>query len=357
MSLNWDLDAPPGVLDATLSTPERKLPTRSGEAGGGGLNGGAHLHLLVAAECSQEGGEICSYLKGKDKRTICLARNCGMTSHKSAGDERRFEFADGVKSVLVIQAGTEVVLAKPATAKPDLFGTGLDRYLKEKRSVDAWVTLLEQTQVHRLSTEEVEQVADTLDEKAVQRRLYTPWKKRRVERAVGPPPSELASSFQDITFVTPLDDLGSDENPGLLMSNLAMKWPGQIRNLNTLHGMVAAAKLGNKEIADTLNEEVLTISGQLLLLLSKLGDRPDEFNGASAFESLSLLKEELKEMNAEINLVDVTTQKLVLHNDRRTNNLELLQDILKKAQSTAGASPRQIWKGCATTYSDKYAPP
>jgi hypothetical protein len=91
---------------------------------------------------------------------------------------------------------------------------------------------------------------------------------------------------------------------------------------------------GNKEIADTLNEEVQTISGQLLLLLSKLGDRPDEFNGASAFEFLGLLKEELKEMNSEINLLDVTTQKLVLHNNRQTQNLELLQDILKKVQNT-----------------------
>jgi hypothetical protein len=53
-------------------------------------------------------------------------------------------------------------------AKPGLFGTGLDRYLKEKHSVvDAWMTLLEHTQVHSLSAEEVDQVADTLDEKAV----------------------------------------------------------------------------------------------------------------------------------------------------------------------------------------------
>jgi hypothetical protein len=112
-------------------------------------------------------------LKEKDKRTICMVQNCGMTSHKNAGSEKRFEFGDGMQGVLVIQTGPDVALAKP-TARPGLFGAGLERYLKERRSVDAWVTLLDQSHVHSLSAEEVDQVADTLDETSVQRRLYTP---------------------------------------------------------------------------------------------------------------------------------------------------------------------------------------
>jgi hypothetical protein len=175
MSLNWDLDAPPGAPDANLSTPERKYSTRSGEAGGGSLNGGAQSFLLRSEDCVQGGGATCAYLKGKDRRTICLAKKCGMTSHKNAGEEKRFCFEAGEESVLVIQTGLDVALAKP-TAKPRSFGIGLDLYLKEKRSVDAWITLLEQTQVHSLSAEEVDQVAENLDETAVQRRLYTPWK-------------------------------------------------------------------------------------------------------------------------------------------------------------------------------------
>jgi hypothetical protein len=128
-----------------------------------------------------------------------------------------------------------------------------------------------------------------------------------------------------------------------VLSNLNMEWPGLIRNLNTLHEMVAATKLGNKEVADTLNEEVQTISGQLLLLLSKLGDRPEEFDGASAFDSLRSMQEELKDMNAEINLVDIKTTKLEKHNKRHTENLELLQDILKNAQnSMTGVSKAEL---------------
>jgi hypothetical protein len=342
MSLNWNLDEPPGVSDGGLLTPERKLSSRTEEAGGGSLNGGSQLFCLRLKDCVQEGVKLCSYLKGKDKRTVCLARDCRMTSHMSAGDDKRFAFEPRVKSVLVIQTGPEVALTKP-TAKPGLFGTGLDRYLKEKRSTDAWVTLLEQTEVHSLAAEEVDQVADTFDEKGVQRRLYTPWKKRRVERAVGPSPSESSTSFQDVTFVTPLDDLGSNENASLVLSNLTMEWPGPIRNLNTLHEMVASAKLGNREVADTLNEEVQTISGQLLLLLSKLGDRQDDFNGASAFDSLRSMKEELKDMNTEINILDSSTTMLAKHNERHTENLELLQDILRNAQnSMTGVSKAEL---------------
>jgi hypothetical protein len=146
--------------------------------------------------------------------------------HKNAGIERRCNF-EGTQGVLVIQTGPDVVLAKPM-ARPGLFGSGLEPYLKEKRSVDAWVILLEQLHVHILLAGEVDQVANTLDAKAVQRRLYAPWKKSRVERAVGPSPSESPTSFQDVTFVTPLDDLGDAETPDLLLSNLAREWPSLI---------------------------------------------------------------------------------------------------------------------------------
>jgi hypothetical protein len=76
-----------------------------------------------------------------------------------------------------------------------------------------------------------------------------------------PTPSESSFSFQDVTFVTPMDDLGVNEAPDLVISNLTMEWPILVQNLMTLHEMVALAKLGNKEVADTLSEEVQTISG------------------------------------------------------------------------------------------------
>jgi hypothetical protein len=152
MSLQWDLDAEP-VADASVSTPPRKLSSRLFEAGGGGevgsLSGGAQLTLVRWSDCVHGGGEICAYLRGKDKRTCCLAKNCATVSHKKA------EFGPGVESLLVIQTGPEMALSKP-TAEPGLFGSGLERYLKEKRSADAWITLLEQTRVHNLSAEEVD---------------------------------------------------------------------------------------------------------------------------------------------------------------------------------------------------------
>jgi hypothetical protein len=342
MSLNWDLA--PGVgagTDPNLSTPQRK--SQQAEAGGGSLSGGAQLFLLRSENCVQDGGSTCGYLRGKDKRTICLAQNCEMTSHKTAGSDKRFEFEEGISGVLVILTSPEVALAKP-TAEPGLFGIGLDRYLKERRSVDAWVTLLEQTRKHSLSGEEVDQVADTLDEQAVQRRLYTPWKKRRVDLAVGPSPSESASSFLDITFVAPMEDLGSTDEPDLILSNLKLEWPSLVQNLTTLHEMVASAKRGNKEVADTLDEEVQTISGQLLLLLSKLGDRPSEFNGASAFDSLSFIKDEQKQMSAELLALDGRTQKLDLHNTKQTANLELLRDLVKAipTRGTGGVTEAEM---------------
>jgi hypothetical protein len=121
-----------------------------------------------------------------------------------------------------------------------------------------------------------------------------------------------------------------------------MEWPGLIRNLNALHKMVAAAKRGNKEVADTLNEEVQTISGRLLLLLSKLGDRPDDFNGASAFDSLSFIKDKLKGMRTDIVSLDMATKKLVVHNERHTENLELLHDLLKNIRRGNGITEADL---------------
>jgi hypothetical protein len=40
-------------------------------------------------------------------------------------------------------------------------------------------------------------------------------------------------------------------------------------------------------------------------------------------------------MHAEVNQLDATTAKLVTHNERHTENLALLHDILKKVQNTA----------------------
>jgi hypothetical protein len=245
MSLHWELDAAPPVQPSGPSptTPTSKFSSLSLEAGGGSLSGGASLTLLKYADCvPQEGGTICSFLKGKDRRTVCLATNCTKLSRKNAGKESQVDFLEGTNELLLIQTGSEIGLARP-TISPKHFGSNLERYLVEKRSVDAWVALLEQTKLHELSVEEVDQVADTLNEKTVQRRLYTPWKRRKIERAVAPSPSESGASFQDVTFVAPMDDLGDMDVPNLVLSNLALEWPGLVRNLTTLHEMVATAKV------------------------------------------------------------------------------------------------------------------
>jgi hypothetical protein len=177
------------------------------------LSGGASLTLLKYAGCvPQESGTICSFLKGKDRRTVCLLTKCRKLSHNNAGREGRVEFGDGVKELLMIQTGAEIGLSRP-TISPKHFGKNLECYMVEKRSVDTWVALLEQTKLHELSAEEVDQVADTLVEKAVQRRLYTPWEKRKIERAVAPSPSESTASFRDVTFVAPMEDLGDVDAP------------------------------------------------------------------------------------------------------------------------------------------------
>jgi hypothetical protein len=90
MSLDWKLDAAPPVQPSGPSptTPKSKFSSLSLEAGGGSLSGGASLALLKHADCvPQEGGTICSFLKGKDGRTVCLARKCTKLSHKNDGRE------------------------------------------------------------------------------------------------------------------------------------------------------------------------------------------------------------------------------------------------------------------------------
>jgi hypothetical protein len=199
--------------------------------------------------------------------------------------------------------------------------------------VDTSVVLLEQTQLHKLSAEEVDQVADTLDDKKVQRRRYTSWKRRKIERAVALSPSESAASYQDVTFIAPMEDLDDVDAPNLVLSNLALKWPGLVRNLMTLHEMVTTAKRGNKEVASTIDEEVQTISGQLLRILSRLGDRSENMNGASAFEAVDDLNTKVRSLLKDIVRINELAQRL---NDRSSKltigqeDLAALVQIIKR---------------------------
>jgi hypothetical protein len=91
------------------------------------------------------------------------------------------------------------------------------------------------------------------------------------------------ASFQDVTFVSPLDDLRGEDAPSMVISNLTMAWPGLIHNVSTIHEMAASAKKGNKELAGIFEDKMQAAGGQLLMVLSKLGERPSKLNGASAF--------------------------------------------------------------------------
>jgi hypothetical protein len=108
--------------------------------GAGGLEGGATLVVLRANECVTEGGKICCCFKGS-KRTVCLSENCRTKSHTTVTTNRRLTFEGGATELLIIKMGPEVGLAAPMV-EPAWLGLGLDRYLREKRSVDAWVALL-----------------------------------------------------------------------------------------------------------------------------------------------------------------------------------------------------------------------
>jgi hypothetical protein len=93
--------------------------------------------------------------------------------------------------------------------------------------------------------------------------------------------------------------------------------------------MVATAKRCNKEVASALNEEVQTISGQLLLILSKLGDRPEHFNGASAFEVVDELKTEVRGMAKGMDTMKELLQRL---NDRGSKLRLGLEDLAALVQ-------------------------
>jgi hypothetical protein len=297
-SLNWDLDeAPPASASAPpVSTPTGKFSSLSLGAGGGGLSGRAQLTLLKFADCvPQEGGNICTYVKGRDKRTFCLTKDCTKTTHKNATKEKRVKFADGVDELLIIQTSPDTGLTTP-TMHPNKLGRSLERYLVEDRSIDAWVALFEQTEQLGLTEEEVGLVASSLDDKQDDRMIFTPWKRRKVLKSVAPSPSESISSFQDITFVPPMEELGGMESPNLILSNLTTAWPGLVRNLTTIHEMVAAAKKGNKELSDAFDDELQNLGGQLLLIISKLGDRTGTFNGASTFEMIASLDKEVNDV-------------------------------------------------------------
>jgi hypothetical protein len=137
------------------------------------------------------------------------------------------------------------------------------------------VALLKQVASHPLNSDKVAVVAESLGNTTGNRVLYTPWKRRKLEKMVEASPSELMTSFQDITYVPVIDDLGAPEQPDVVLSNLAGGWPGLVRNLTTLHEMAAGTKKANKEISTVVEEELEALSTQLLLLSSRVGDRPE----------------------------------------------------------------------------------
>jgi hypothetical protein len=106
--------------------------------------------------------------------------------------------------------------------------------------------------------------------------------------------------------------------------------------LTTLHERVAAAKSGNKEVASALNEEVQTISGQLLLILSKLGDRPESFNGASAFEVLDELGSKHKVIAKDVLRIDELVHRLNQGNAKLTITLEDLATLVQINKRNGG---------------------
>jgi hypothetical protein len=87
-----------------------------------------------------------------------------------------------------------------------------------------------------------------------------------------------------------MEELGDMGSPNLVLSNLTAAWPGLVlRNLTTIHEMVAAAKKGNKELSEMMDMEVKRLGGHILLIVSKLGERKDRLNGAAAFDAIARL--------------------------------------------------------------------
>jgi hypothetical protein len=67
-----------------------------------------------------------------------------MMTYKSAGEEKRFDFGVDKEDVLIIKTGPVLGLR-----------TSSKRYLEEKRSVDAFEALFEQTNRHSFTASEV----------------------------------------------------------------------------------------------------------------------------------------------------------------------------------------------------------
>jgi hypothetical protein len=93
--------------------------------------------------------------------------------------------------------------------------------------------------------------------------------------------------------------------------------------------MVATAKMGNKEVASALNAEVQTISDQLLIVLSKLGDQPESFNGASAFEAVNELNTEVRTLSKDVGRIDELVQRLNNRSSKLTISLEDLAALVQ----------------------------
>jgi hypothetical protein len=94
----------------------------------------------------------------------------------------------------------------------------------------------------------------------------------------------------------------ASEEPDVVLSNLVGAWPGLVRNVNTLYEMVAGTKKANKEILTVVEEELEALSTQLLLLPSRVGDRPERAQGASAFNLLMESEEQFQALWKDLQL-------------------------------------------------------
>jgi hypothetical protein len=195
-----------------------------------------------------------------------------------------------------------------------------------------WPCSNKATTRHSLTKEEVDHVAENLEKNTDNRALFTPWKRRKLDRAVAPSSSESLVSFQDVTIVEPLDDLGG--SPTMVISNLTMAWPALIRNVTTVHEMAAAAKRGNKDLAVLFEDKMQATGGQLLMLLSKLGERPEKLNGASAFEAIGSLDDELTGMTKYLKELDELMRRILTQ--VRVTTVEMQNVKVELAEGNGG---------------------
>jgi ABC-type transporter Mla subunit MlaD len=139
-----------------------------------------------------------------------------------------------------------------------------------------------------------------------------------------------------------MEELGGIESPNLILSNLTSAWPGLVRNLTMIHEMVAAAKMGNKELSDAFDGELQNLGRQLLLIISKLGERLETFNGASAFEAIASLDKEVHVMVNQAKTLEqltITTQKTTQKNSA---NIKSLESQLTQVGMTSGATKQEL---------------